>query len=184
MKLFRLLIPFFVLLLSACSTGGASSTGMPVRPEMAGGETSYPVHTPPRSESIYAYPQPTEMDTLHPDQIEIPNPNADSGVVTGRLLIQGTNEPYLDSLLILGEISEADQPGFPPLVGYSVESDPHAVQAKDGTFVFNQVKPGKYGIVLWSPLSTFLLSDPQTGETIFVIVNAGEVTDLGTIFVK
>ena len=184
MKHSRLLFLFLILLISACSIGISSPNTMPAHPEKSKSETAYPINNLQSSESVNAYPQPTEIDILHPDKIEIPNPSANNGVVTGKILIQGTNEPYLNSFLILGEVSEADQPGFPPLVGYSLDSNPRAVQAKDGTFVFDKIKPGKYGIVLWSPLSTFLLSDPQTGETILVMVNAGKITDLGTIYIK
>lgn len=184
MKLLKNFIFFVTLIIVACSPLGTSSTNSSPRSEVSENTTAYPVNTLSTSPEGYPYPHPTEEDTSHPDKIEIPAPTAGSGVITGKILIQGTNEPYLNSILILGEISTPDQPGYPPLVGYSIESDPRAVQSKDGTFVFDRVKPGKYGIVLWSPLSTFLLADPQTGETIFVSVEDGKVTDLGTIYIK
>ena len=146
--------------------------------------SSYPIFTPAPFDPGYPYPQTTEPDLLHPDRLEVPILRSDSGVVTGTLLLQESKAPYLNSILILGQISEADQPGYPPLVGYSLDNDLLAIQAKDGSFTFDRIPPGKYGIVLWSPLSTFLLSDPQTGEMILVEVKAGEITSLGTIYLK
>ena len=181
--LFIILASIFIIV--ACNPIGKSlieSSGVPTSISESG--SSYPVFTPVPSNAGYPYPKTTELDLLRPEQLEIPVPQTDSGVVTGTLLFQESEEPYLNSILILGQISEADQPGYPPLVGYSLDSDPQAVQAKDGTFAFDRISPGKYGIVLWSPLSSFLLSDPQTGEIILVEVKEGEVTDLGTIYIK
>lgn len=179
MDFFRICIFFVIFFLTACSPTVSSPTE--VISHLSQYE-SYPVSTP--TISMDTYPQPSNENNFLPAQIDVPTPEMDNGVIIGKILVQGTNEPYLNSILILGEISEANQPGYPPLVGFSVENSPHALQAEDGSFVFTSVKPGNYAIVLWSPLSTFLLSNFQTGETIFITVNPGEITDLGTVYVK
>ncbi|HKZ36802.1 MAG TPA: hypothetical protein VJ184_04065 [Chryseolinea sp.] len=147
--------------------------------------TSYPSSVLNENQPAYPAPvNPTETDNFHPDTVTIPKPGSDTGVVTGKILLENSEMPYLNSLLLLGEVSNPDTEGYPPLVGFSLETDPKAIQAKNGLFVFDNIKPGEYGIVLWSPISTFLLSDLQTGDTLFVTVKAGEVSDIGIVYIK
>lgn len=172
------------ILLVACSnnqTQESTSIITPISPE----ELAYPGYFPYEGNLEYPAPVTTEnADKFHPDYLVIPTPSPENGVITGKILIENSNEPYLNSLLVLGDVSEPDAEGYPPLVGYSVDSDPKAIQSSDGVFVFDNIKPGEYGIVLWSPISTFLLTDHNTGDTIFVTVKAGEVTNIGTHYVK
>jgi len=52
-----------------------------------------------------------------------------------------------------------------------------------GRFLFTDVNPGQYAIIIWSPFGGNLLSD-ESGATILVTVNADEIKDLGVIPVK
>jgi len=147
--------------------------------------TSYP--SDKKNPETFYYPAPELLptgDSLHPEKLAIPTPSVVTGVINGRILIKGTNEPYLNSLLLLGEISKPDKEGYPPLIGYSLESNPRGTQSTNGDFYFSNIMPGEYGIVLWSPMSTFLLSNFETGETILITVTAGEITDLGAVYIK
>jgi len=56
---------------------------------------------------------------------------------------------------------------------------------KAGKFIFLDVEPGQYGLIIWTPMNLILVSEvsnPQL-ENIF-IVTAGEITDLGTIIIE
>ena len=134
-----------------------------------------------------AYPVgngPVDQNIIIPESIDIPTPSKDSGVVIGRILVEGSREAYLGANLLLGEVVEADQPGYPPLIGFSEQSNPKAVIAKDGSFLFINVPPGKYGLVMTNLLSTSLIENPETGESLIISVDAGELIDLGELFVK
>lgn len=125
----------------------------------------------------------------HPDfseyaeTIEVPEVTKDKGIVTGILLDSEERKPYITTLL-LGKIVYASDPVAPPLIEYSLDTSPIAKMSKQGFFVFDKVDPGEYGIVIWSPVNAVLLEDPATGEFLQVSVVAGQITDLGTVFVK
>jgi hypothetical protein len=143
----------------------------------------YPV---PPTQVVAAYPvPPTDVAKANPlpKKIEIPNPKDDNGVVIGYMMVQGENKPYA-GILYLGGMVYADNPDAPPMVGFSVETSPKADMDQVGRFVFKDVKPGDYGLVLWNPVSFFLLNEPNTEKSIKVVVKKGEVIDLGTVYVK
>ena len=145
----------------------------------------YPVtDQQPLSTSAYPGPSPEEQDlkSLYPESVAVPEPKADLGVITGKVIERGTNQIYLAPTLILGELTYADNPSAPPLVGFSEKTDPKAIQDQSGKFVFEDIKPGKYSIVVWTPMSQTLVSDGE-GKTVLITVEAGKVIDLGDVYV-
>jgi hypothetical protein len=168
-----------------CSCGVASSTREVKLTNEPTSESTYPgVSEDFAVSQPYPMEQEEKSEIFFPENIEIPTPEDDSGIVTGKLLVEGSREAYLGANLVLGEVVDADQPGYPPLVGYSEDSDPKAVLAKNGSFLFVNIPPGKYGIVMTNPLVTNLVEDPKSGETLIIKVEAGKITDLGELFVK
>jgi len=169
--------------LSACSP---VPTGAPPAADTLAVPSSAEAYPPPQqssqSEESYPGPDPVEQASAFPDSVEIPQPGPDLGVVTGRILQAGTTEAYLAPTLVLGELVFPDNPEAPPLVGYSVETDPIGVEDRTGRFVFADVKPGKYAIVIWTPLTQTLVMDSQ-GSTVQVEVEAGKIVDLGDVYV-
>jgi len=179
-----LVLILLAALLGACRA--VSSSPQTQEPNEPTAVNTYPgVATEPGENQAYPIgKEPPTQEDFFPESIEIPTPSKDSGVVTGKLLIEGSREAYLGANLVLGETVEADQPGYPPLVGFSEEDDPKAVIAKDGSFLFANVPAGKYGLVMTNPLTTNLIDNPETGESLIITVVAGTVTDLGELFVK
>jgi hypothetical protein len=114
----------------------------------------------------------------------VPTPAPGKAVITGQL-VEGSKDgkPFINALY-LGSTSPASTPGYPPLVSYSEKSSQLAVQdVNTGRFLFTDVNPGQYAIIIWSPFGGNLLSD-ESGATILVTVNADEIKDLGVIPVK
>lgn len=114
--------------------------------------------------------------------LAVPTPTSDSAVVTGRLVYAGAEDkPFLASLY-LGPALQADQPGVAPLISFSEQTDPLAVQAAGtGQFLFVNVPPGTYGMVLWNPASSRIVQENKTGETLLFTVEAGQLLDLGVV---
>jgi hypothetical protein len=150
------------------------------------GPTTYPIASQDQlNDQSYPMGEETKgQESSFPKSIEIPTPLVDSGIVTGKILIEGSREPYLGANLFLGEVVDATQPGYPPLIGYSENSDPKAVIAQDGSFLFLNIKPGRYGIVMVNPLSANLIQNLDTGDTLIITVEAGKENSLGELFVK
>lgn len=152
--------------------------------------TAYPPpsdHQPQtRVESGYPGAETTlAVESSLPNTLSIPAPSTDSGIVTGVLLGESDNRPYIAPGLYLGKLipSSDENSEVPPLIGLSTGSDPKAVQATDGAFLFTEVSPGEYIIIIWAPMSIVPIIDPETQSELIVIVEAGKVTDLGTLFV-
>jgi len=179
-------IPVLILLaflIAAC--GSESPTSVVKQTKEPTSVNSYPgVSEDIAVEQPYPMAEETKSGNIFPESIEIPTPANDSGIITGKLLVEGSREAYLGANLVLGEVVEADQPGYPPLVSYSEDSNPKAVLAKNGSFLFVNIHPGKYSIVLTNPLAANLIEDPITGGTLIITVEAGKVIDLGELFVK
>lgn len=147
--------------------------GYPAASGSGGPTDAYPGPVSPTQDLMGAFPQ----------AVNVPEPKEGLGVVTGRLIELSTNQPYLAPTLILGTLVFASDPNAaPPLVGYSEETDPKATQDLSGKFIFTDIKPGSYGIVVWTPGSHTLVNDSQ-GNTVQVTVEAGKVVDLGNVYV-
>ena len=90
-------------------------------------------------------------------------------------------KPYINPLY-LSKTVEASQEGFPPIVAFSEETDPKAIQNSKGQFIFTDITPGKYALILWSPVGSFPIQDKNNqGEYLIFEVDKGVITDLGTI---
>jgi len=134
-------------------------------------------------------PYPFEKTTPNPEttsELEefetVPSPSHDYGVVTGILLQPGDQEdPYLAEIF-LGRAIEAQQPGYEPIVGFSREMDPKAVQDQEtGEFYFSDILPGKYALIIWNPISSYIFKDENSGGFLFLDVQAGSTLNLGEL---
>lgn len=71
-----------------------------------------------------------------------------------------------------------------PFISLNVGADPKAVaRTEDGEFVFENVKPGYYGIVLYTPVSQYLAPDGHGRDVLYIEVEAGQILELGDILV-
>lgn len=132
-----------------------------------------------------AYPVPTGDPTPtqpEPTPITVPTPSQDLGIVTGTLLTSDPDQqPYLTDLY-LGSTIPADKEGFPPMVSLSEATDPKAAQDKTGFFLFTNIKPGFYALIVWNPITSTVIQDEKKENYYVFEVKAGEVTDLGEIY--
>jgi hypothetical protein len=183
------------LLFLLTSFGMTSCAQNIITPDNDAGEINmpYPISTQvysnsTKDDSAYPISIPTEsLENYYAEQLTIPEPDPEKGIVTGRLLLYSTEEPYLAPGIYLGkEITDqsTSDETLPSVVSISPGSDPIATQAQDGTFLFTEIDPGEYRIFLWSPMSLVLLKDIFTSSEIIVIVEPGEITDLGDIFIE
>lgn len=194
MKLFKVLLLTTLLaaVLAGCSIDSTPTASVespvPTSPAEAFATISgYPASnyenlpTVPNSES-YPAPDVEASKDLFPESIEVPTPSEGMAVVTGHVLEKSNEKPYLAPSLILGELVYSNDKTVAPLIGYSVETDPVATQDRTGKFVFKDVKPGEYAIVVWTPNSQTLITDRQN---VLIVVNteAGQTLDLGKVYV-
>lgn len=103
-----------------------------------------------------------------------------SGVVEGSIMVnlKAGPKPLATTIIALAEVI-LDEQGKPKVAGYSASSAPRTISDEQGFFKIENVKPGTYGLILDSVISSYLLADPVSGDSILLEVKGGEVTDLG-----
>jgi hypothetical protein len=145
-----------------------------------------PFVPPPTIEYTYPGPIQTEVSTEIelPEKLDIPEPGKDTGIVIGQLLTPGPGgDPYIGVLYLASTLAPSD-PKYPPMVAFSEATDPKAVQDRNGNFLFVDVPPGKYAMLIWTPVTNTVIENLETGEYLYFDVNAGEVLDLEIVSVR
>lgn len=59
----------------------------------------------------------------------------------------------------------------------------YGLSHEKGYFVFADVPPDTYGLVIVCPTGSFLLGDPDTGGDFLITVKSGEQLDLGLLHI-
>jgi hypothetical protein len=124
----------------------------------------------PTIEGLQAEPPNTERN--------LPAADSETGIVGGILIREIVGEgfaPFSPQKLILGEIITLDS-GEPAYVGASGES-PSAELLPTGIFIFRDISPGDYNLVVDIGITQFLVGDTFT-------VEAGQVLDLGQVIIE
>jgi len=131
--------------------------------------------------------QPTETERGQSPHNEttliVPTPTNDAGVVVGQLLTPGAGgRPYIATLYLATFVYPQGNADALPLISFSEETSLQGVQDPDtGRFYFENVPPGKYAIIIWTPVVSMPLRDAESNTEITFEVEAGEITDLGVI---
>lgn len=127
--------------------------------------------------TIAGYPAPisdVEFE-LYATAGPAPEPSASSGVVAG--VIQVNNEPIPNLTIYLAEVL-LDSEGLERVASYDRINSPRAFTNEDGEFVFSNIPPGRYGLVLDTVLSAYLLHLPQEDTALMITIEAGQVTEI------
>lgn len=107
-------------------------------------------------------------------------PDPGKGIINGKLIESSSKEPYEASLFLSKNLT-ADYPGYPPVISFSYQSNPRAAQDNEGNFVFKNIEPDKYVIVLYRPTGQDFIKDKDTGLPIMYELVENEVLNLGII---
>jgi hypothetical protein len=178
------------LLLASCSNGDANPsdnpTSAPANP--SAGNSGYPAQGQPQPTvaSVNSeYPAPDNSQatpTLVPTPLTLRPPASGKANIRGILTSGADKQPDVTYLLLAKAVA-ADKPGFAPMLSYSEDNSPRAVQDQTGLFVFFDVDPGQYGLVISSALGGTVITDPSLNppQAMIITVAAGDDKDLGTL---
>lgn len=147
-------------------------------------ESGYPA---PTQNNDPGYPSPSIpglSESLPDVEVDIPNPGADFGAVGGIMVREITGEGFIPLTPVevsLAEVKLLDT-GEPGYLAHNDDSQ-RADLPGTGIFIFNNVPPGQYGLVIDMGFSQLLALD-ENGETLLFDVEAGQILDLGHIYVN
>jgi hypothetical protein len=119
--------------------------------------------------------------TLASNTFTSPVPSSDRGSITG-ILQRNTSSPVSvnDAILYLGSV-HLDAGGTPILAGLDKQAAPRTQTDQSGRFVFADVPPGTYVLILDRIHEAFLLNDPTSGKDLLIKLQAGQILDLGKL---
>lgn len=157
-------------------------------PEVSTPSPSDPAPTPLSSTSPLATPLSGTSPLVPPGEAfvptPIPQPASDQGSVTGRLVDYLSGKPALPMVIYLGTLSPLKIEGTEShLVQMQPGSSPDAEVDEHGYFAFVDIQPGVYAMVAWTPVNSWVISDPATELDILVTIEAGKITELGELAV-
>lgn len=104
-----------------------------------------------------------------------------SGKSTIRGYIKITQPTILLGELFLAKAVATSDPNI-SLLELDEKASPRAIINRDtNQFIFTDIEPGKYGLIVWEPMNSFPVNAPETQQTLFFEVKANEITDVGVI---
>lgn len=105
-----------------------------------------------------------------------------TGTVKGVILIdqKGKYIPLKNADLYLAKILMSPN-GIAGVAALDASSDPRTSTDDQGAFLFQNIPPGKYGIVLYLVVQTYLLDQTDKHASMIITVDASKTTHLGTL---
>jgi len=103
------------------------------------------------------------------------------GTVKGIFLDSNTMNPYQASLFLSKNLT-ADHPDYPPLISFSYQTNPRAAQDNYGNFIFSNVEPGEYVLVIYKPSGQNYFPNSETNLPEKIVVFPDEIIDMGKIY--
>jgi hypothetical protein len=112
--------------------------------------------------------------SLRPD---MPQPSTGKGALVGRLINDSTGGPGHSVRVYLG-VKVVAEPGPDYFISTQRNSSPQGDTTSQGYFVINDIEPGTYALVVWTPGYSQVLSDSNTASELWVDIVADEVAEL------
>lgn len=116
-------------------------------------------------------------------ELTLPEVSGETGVIGGILIreISGTGfAPLEPHELILAEVIRSEDGRG--LLAYGDESL-RAEMLPTGVFVFKNVPPGEYGLIVNLAIAEFPVRD-QSGNEVLINVDSGQAVDLGQVIIE
>jgi hypothetical protein len=115
--------------------------------------------------------------------LSIPTPADTTAVIHGTILSKETNKPP-EAIFYLAVNSTANTKDAPAVLAFSNQNSPRAEVTDVGEFVFRNVEPGQYAMMLWFPSKEPYFIQALDGQDyMWVNVSAGDMLELGEVIV-
>ncbi len=151
-------------------TGQISGYPAPAYPYPAPGYPAPEIYPTPEG-----YPAPATPDTPPTPTV---TPDVTKGYITGALRLNG--QGVGDIILYLAEIVK-DSSGQDRGATLSPVLSPNTTTDIEGKFIFTNISPGKYQLVLYTVINAYFLYYPGEKKEIIVTVEAGKTVEVGVL---
>jgi hypothetical protein len=163
--------------------GACAST--PTLPEATAIVTKQPTEETPESYPAPSQPQPINPAYPAPEQQPVPTipqlditPDPSMAMVEGVLLYN--SKPVPGAILYLSEVLRSED-GEAGVVAFERSATTKTFSNLEGEFVFYNIPPGEYGLVIDVIAASYLLSYPDGSEEILLTISSNESIDLGVL---
>ncbi len=177
---------------SGPSSTGSSAPATPSQAQQAAPSSAYPgaaaaypgtaagqtADYPSSSSGSVGLPEPPNPER------NIPNPDNNTAAIGGVLIREVSADsflPVVPQALYLGEVL-LNSAGEQALISQGDDS-PQAQLFQTGVFIFNNVPPGTYALVIDVGFSQFPITD-ENGAELLIEVEGGKAYDLGQVMVR
>ncbi|MBE0410912.1 MAG: hypothetical protein IBX69_14425 [Anaerolineales bacterium] len=143
-------------------------------------ETGYPAPEFPTIPPPYPVGDPSPEPTLEIIDLEavLDNLTPGLGAVTGVLL--DNKQPRPNAIIYLADVIPDDE-GIERVASYDRSSSPRSNTDSLGRFVFANIPPGRYGLILDTVISAYLLHFPNEDLPLLFTVEADDLEDIGEL---
>lgn len=129
------------------------------------------------------YPVPSpKLPKAYPEPVDTPEPMSTQdpvlGSAKGMLLLN--SKPVQNCLLFLSDIAK-DSQGKEVLVSVDYMTKNRTTTSNDGSFIFVNIPPKRYALVLVVIPNSYLLLRPGKQEAVTLTVESGKTVDLGRL---
>jgi hypothetical protein len=119
------------------------------------------------------------QDTPFPSVI--PTPIGSKGTVVGTLVSNTPGQSLAGVMLYFGTLLPLT-PGPDHLINMDLANSPKTTLRDDGRFIVENIPPGEYVLILWTPHESRFVPDPKNPEREFIVaVVSGQIKDIGTL---
>jgi hypothetical protein len=129
-------------------------------------------------------PQATAIPVTPTAVFVVSTPASGKGNVTGLIIRQPRGlppEPIMETKLFLAKLMTDQEGKTVALAGLDESSAPFCFTTASGQFLFTNVEPGIYALIIRTPLFPALAHDIVTDKDIVPTIVADQIVDLGEI---
>lgn len=123
---------------------------------------------------------PGVIPLVNMPEVDIPKGGKESGVIVARVYSSILNDYLAGIPVYLADILPLS-PGDGYLITFKEQESIHIQSDTNGYLVFDNVPPGEYGLIVFSPLKSSVISDPNGEQELRIRVEAGQVLNLGEL---